>query len=405
MPSETRAALSRGDLAKALGEAGEQEYARLVRVLLAAQGMFALMPVASDFPVAARNALLERLAEDLSARGIAFHVAHLTRERWDVLQALAEIAPADGTPGVLAIVGLEETPGLVAEPGAPPGRPRALALLNHAREAVRVQFPFPLLVWCAPEAFVALQEHAPDFYDHFVGLAEFLYVGLRLPLYERSEVSSPERQDAMSAAFGPPESPAAVAFYAGLLARHPEPSHARVRALLGWAESLWGLRTADVNTRLTQALEATKEALTLLDADAIPEEVARGQVLTGLILSDLPTADRARSLRQAIACYEAALRVRTEEEFPVQWAMTQNNLGIAYQDLPTGDRGSNLQTAIACYEAAVRGYEAAGLTEETTQLRQHLVSLKQNILPKQGMRKYTAWIKQRLASLRQKTKV
>ena len=339
------------------------------------------------------------------ASAAPLHVAHLTREHWDVLQALAEIAPADGTPSVLALVGLEETPGLVAEPGAPPTRPKAFALLNHAREAVRAQFPFPLLVWCAPEAFVALQEHAPDFYDHFVGLAEFLYVGLRLPLHERSEVLSPERQDVMPTDLGPPESPAAVAFYADLVARHPEPFHTRVRALLGWAESVWGLRTADVNTRLTQALEAVKEALTILDADAAPEEAARGQVLMGLLLSDLPTADRARNLLQAIACYESALRVYTEADFPVQWAMTQNNLGNAYQNLPTGDRGSNLQKAIACYEAAIKGYEAAGLSEEAARLRQRLASLKQPIHSKPGMRKYTDWVKQRFASWRQKSKI
>jgi hypothetical protein len=76
-------------------------------------------------------------------------------------------------------------------------------------------------------------------------------------------------------------------------------------------------------------------------------------------------------------CFEVALRVRTEREFPVQWAMTQNNLGIAYRNLPTGDRGANLQQAIACYEAAIRGFESAGLTKESDEVRQRLASLSQ----------------------------
>jgi tetratricopeptide (TPR) repeat protein len=192
-----------------------------------------------------------------------------------------------------------------------------------------------------------------------------------------------------------------VAFYNDLLARHPEPSDTRARALLGWAEALWALRTADVNTRLTQALEAAKEALSMLSS-ATPDEVARGQVLMGLLLSDLPTANQAANLRQAIACYEAALRVYTEEDFPVQWAMTQNNLGTAYQNLPSGDRAANLRQAIACYEAAIRGYEAAGLTEEVAQLRQYIASLQQHTPPKQRIGAYVTRVKRFLVSLRER---
>src|SRR5262249_35824387 len=154
-------------------------------------------------------------------------------------------------------------------------------------------------------------------------------------------------------AMGPSGSTAAVTFYNDLLTRHPEPSDTRARALLGLAEALWALRTADVNARLTQALEAAQEALSMLSS-ATPDEVARGQVLMGLVLSDLPTVNRATNVRQAIACYEAALRVYTEAAFPVQWAQTQNNLGNAYRDLPRGDRAANLRQAIACYEAALR---------------------------------------------------
>jgi len=348
--SKSEAASFTVDLARALGAAGEQEYTRLLRVLTAAQGLFALVPVASDFPVEARDALLERLTEDLAVHGIALHVIRLSRERWEVLQALAATAPPPGTPAVLAIVGLEETPGLVLDPGSAPRRPPTLALLNHSRESICAQFPFPLLLWCAPAAFVALQEQAPDFYDYFIGLAEFLYAEPR----EHIEETLPVGHAVVPSTMRPPDSPAAVAFYEDLLAHHPESSPARARALLGWAEALLGLSTKDMRVPLPQVLKATEEALSILAQDNIPEEMARGRFLMGLILSDLPTDDRNTNLWQAIACYEAALQVYTEQDFPVQWALTQSNLGTAYQQLPHGDHATHLQQAIACYEAALR---------------------------------------------------
>ncbi|ETW99302.1 MAG: hypothetical protein ETSY1_15495 [Candidatus Entotheonella factor] len=353
MPSQVSASY-KVDLAKALGETGEQEYARLMRVLLAAQGLFALVPVASDFSVEAREQLIQRLKQDLQTQGIALHIVSLNRERWDVLQALAEAAPPAGTPAVIAVVGLEETPGLVQELGTTPRRPPALALLNNTREGVRAQFPFPLILWCAPLAFVALQEHAPDFYDHFVGLAEFLDADPQIPLAEQRRRTSDTEQVFFSDPTNLPGSQAAVAFYTDLVERHPEPSHARARGLLGLAEVLWSLSTADVETRLAQALEATEEALTLLIDMEPSSELARGKVIQGNILRDLPTAERAYTLASAIQNYEEALQIYTEQEFPEQWAATQVNLGNVYQELPIGNRGTNIQQAITFYQAALR---------------------------------------------------
>jgi tetratricopeptide (TPR) repeat protein len=401
VPSNSRAASFKVSLDRALGEAGEQEYARLVRVLIAAQGMFAFVPVASDFPVESRRALLDKLAADLEAKGIALYIASMTRERWDVLQALAEIAPPAGASAVLAVLGLEETPGIIRESGAAPSRPPALALLNHTRESLRARFPFPLILWCEPAVFLALQEEAPDLYDHFIALVEFLYAGPRPQTGEGWEVTSRVMEDGL-VTVGPPGSEASAAFYADLLTRHAERSEERARALLGLAEALWGLRTVDVIDRLMRALAAVEEALGILPHEEMPHEVARGQVLKGLILSDLPTANRAESLARAIACYEAALRVQTEEDFPVQWAMTQNNLGIAYQDLPTGDRGANLQKAIACYEAAIRGYRSAGLTGEADRIDWLLIALRHADTPTSWLRFIADRVKWLIDSLRRR---
>ncbi len=81
-------------------------------------------------------------------------------------------------------------------------------------------------------------------------------------------------------------------------------------------------------------------------------------------------AERLMRCQQGLAAAEALKDVQLI-------AGCQNNLGTAYQDLPTGDRGANLQKAIACYEAALRGYQAAGLTDEANQLNRVLASLRQ----------------------------
>lgn len=91
----------------------------------------------------------------------------------------------------------------------------------------------------------------------------------------------------------------------------------------GLAESLWGLRSADVASRLQRVLEAVEEALGMLRLASSPREVARAHVLMGMVLSGLAGGNRAENLSKAIACYEAALRVYTEEDFPEQWAMTR----------------------------------------------------------------------------------
>jgi hypothetical protein len=168
---------------------------------------------------------------------------------------------------------------------------------------LRARFPFPLIVWCEPSVFLALQEEAPDLYDHFIALVEFLYAGPRLHTIE-GQVATPRALEDGRVTAGPPGSETSVAFYADLLTRHPEPSQERARALLGMAEALRGLRTADMTDRLRRALAAVEEALGIL----LPEEVARGQVLKGLILSDVPAANRAENRAKAIACYEAAVR-------------------------------------------------------------------------------------------------
>ncbi len=160
------------DLERALDAAGEKEYRRLLRVLRMARGSFFLFPIESDFSNVLRDALLERLRADLAAEGVCLRVAELNRRQWNVFD-LPELEAPVTEADVIALAGLEETPGIVPEIGAEPVRPPALALLNQQRESLHHHVPAPFLVWCLPYVFTALIKQAPDFFDHYAGLFRF----------------------------------------------------------------------------------------------------------------------------------------------------------------------------------------------------------------------------------------
>jgi tetratricopeptide (TPR) repeat protein len=352
------------DLSAKLGTAGEKEYVQLLWMLRNTQGMFALMPVRSDFSVAARDALLKRLEKDLSSADIPLHVARLTREEWNAAGLIAETASGLQGQGVVVLVGLEETPGIVPVPGERPRRPPAFAVLNHGREAIRRHCPYPLIVWCDPLTYRAMQEHAPDFFDFFTGLFTFLDAApVRLPaesIFARLAETEPTRL------IQPPviASRAAVAFYEERVEQLREPTPERARALVGLADALRSLHDSDLSARLSRAEAAVREALTLLSPEGNRAEWARGQVILGLILKEMPTGDREENLRQAMACYQAALRVFTETDFPQNWARTQYNLGNAYFSLPTGEREENLRRAITYYQTALRVFTETDFPQE-----------------------------------------
>jgi tetratricopeptide (TPR) repeat protein len=306
---------------------------------------------------------LERLRADLSGIGLSLRVVRFSREEWN-LTALLETDGVDAPPGVVAVVGLEDTPGIVPEPGAPPRRPPALALLNQAREALRKRLRVPLLLWCDPLTYTALQEHAPDFFDYFTALFTFLDAApVRTPAGTVFEVP-PEDEPTLTVQRQGISSRAAVAFYEDQVEQRPESTPERARALLGLAQALRSLRGPDFIPRLTRAEAAVREALTLLSPRNEGAEWARGQVILGNVLFDLPVGDRGENLRRAIACYEAALRVYTEADFPQDWANTEYNRALTFDDLAevTGDNTLR-QRIVAGFRAAARGYRAVGLED------------------------------------------
>jgi hypothetical protein len=312
------------------------------------QGMFALMPVRSNLSVPARDVLLQRLETDLTP--IPLRSVRLTHETsGDAAQSISRAAAELSGSGVLVLLGLEETQGMVPVPGEPHRRPPVLAALNHGREAIRRHCPHPLVVWCDPLTFLTLRDQAPDFFDHFTGL--FTFRDAR-PEVAPSETLTPVRLEVATASYieRRPEAGARVAlsFYEEQVERLKEPTPERARALLGLAKALWSLHDVHVTARLTRAEAAAREALEILSPTGTAAEWARAQNLLGDILSDQVKGNRAENPQRVIACYEAALRVWTEADFPQQWAMTRNNLGIAYRRLPTKDYVENLRRAISC---------------------------------------------------------
>jgi hypothetical protein len=63
------------------GESAEQNYIELAMTIRHTQGMFALLPVRSNYSVPARDALLRRLADDIG--DIPLRILQLNRQSWD----------------------------------------------------------------------------------------------------------------------------------------------------------------------------------------------------------------------------------------------------------------------------------------------------------------------------------
>jgi tetratricopeptide (TPR) repeat protein len=289
---------------------------------------------------------------------------------------IADVASQLNGRGAIALLGLEETPGIVPAVGEESRRPPALAILNHAREAIRNHCPHPLVVWCAPVTYRALREQAPDFFDYFTGLFSFEEPktvqenGRREITVHVTDVL--RFSDEAKASVLVRGSPAALALYEEQVAKYREPTLERARALLGLAQTLWAHPDRNVSTRLNRAEQAAIEALGILSKDNAPADWARGHLILGDIYCDQVQGNLAENLEKAIACYDAALEVYTAAKFPLDWAKTENSLGIAYASLPTGDRAENLRRAIVCFEGASRVYTETEFPRDWATMQNHL---------------------------------
>jgi predicted ATPase/class 3 adenylate cyclase len=138
-----------------------------------------------------------------------------------------------------------------------------------------------------------------------------------------------------------------------------------------------GLPTGDRGENLRKAIDCYEAALRVFTEKDFPVDWAMTQNNLGIVYRNVPTGDRGENLRKAINCYEAALRVYTEKDFPMQWAGAQNNLGLAYRDLPPGDAHENARRALAYFENSERGYRAAHLENEASEVALRITELRE----------------------------
>ena len=101
--------------------------------------------------------------------------------------------------------------------------------------------------------------------------------------------------------------------------------------------ALWGLGERqggpEGQRRLSEAVEAYRQALTVYTRDDLPQDWATTQNNLGTALSGLGERqggpEGLRRLNEAVEAYRQALIVRTRDDLPQDWATTQNNLGSA----------------------------------------------------------------------------
>ena len=364
------------DLSRALGEAGEEEYAQLVSLLGDAQGWFALILVRSDFTPALRDALLTRLAEDISP--VCVRVVRVTRQANGPVRALVESAKSVPEKSVLVLIGLENTPDITIDGGERKRLP-AFSALNHGRETLRRTCPMPILVWCSEWVYHALREHAPDFFDHFTSLFTFRNAEAEMVrplhdgqfLWERvTRLANFEESAWMT-----------VRFYEQELAMNSEPTLERAHLLNSLGNAYIQLHTGDLNANLQQAIACYEESLAIFRT--LGDQVGEGQTLTnlgvvyyeqghwdeaigyfqrslaifctfgdrqneGIALNNLGNVyDSQGRWEEAIACYEQSLVIRREFGDRVGEGVALNNLGNVYQ------RQGRWEEAIACYEQSL----------------------------------------------------
>jgi tetratricopeptide (TPR) repeat protein len=365
------------ELRRAWGAEGEEEYRQLLRVTRAARGSFFLFLIESDYSPAVRDTMLDCLRDDLVADRLHLRRVTLTADCTDLFRLPDLETPADSDEAIV-LVGIENTPGLVTEPGRKPERPPIFALLNRLRETLHSRLPAPFLVWCTPSVYMGLQTHAPDFFDHYAGLFQFLDAAPAAPL-NRLPTSASADAHLRTAILSPAAALNAVEFYEEQVTQHPTPTLERARALLGLANALLQLQVSDYAQHVLRVLRIVEESLDLFSPERNAYDWARGQSIKGLGYSQLSTGDQAQNLQQAIACYEAALHTFTELDLPQQWARMQHNLGLAYYSLPVGDRAQNLQQAIACYEAALRVHTEADFPQEWARAQNNLGLANRNL--------------------------
>ena len=138
---------------------------------------------------------------------------------------------------------------------------------------------------------------------------------------------------------------------------------ARTQSNLAYALSYAGERSTGTQSVefLTQAIEASRAALTVQTKESLPQDWARTQNNLGYSLIDQGERDTGahttKLLADAVQALRAALEVRTKADLPQDWAKTETILGLALwrqsERADTAEAMKLLTESIAAYRAAL----------------------------------------------------
>ncbi|MEB3827388.1 CHAT domain-containing protein [Phormidium sp. CCY1219] len=131
----------------------------------------------------------------------------------------------------------------------------------------------------------------------------------------------------------------------------------------------------DREKNIEYAITHLKAALEIHTRDRYPEEWARTLMMLALVYGQRIRGNKAENIEQRIVCYEAALQIYTYQRFPKEWALIHQDLAHAYSNRVQGEAGTNVEKAIVGYQAALQVYTYELFPEEwaETQMRLGLV--------------------------------
>lgn len=352
MTSEANESSDFSRLAAALGEEGEADYRRLLKVANDSKRHFALYPLETDLPTEYRVLFRKRLEEDLSAQGLSLRLDSLNSGNWQQL-ILPTLEPPSDPDEILLLLGLALTPDSDYSINPP-----AFSLINYLRESLSARFPIPHFFWCSPELLKETLILAPDLIEYF--LDRFLFT---------SRIVETSLEEAMPAALTPEEeADDAISWSRALrdrrisLANLSDGTLEHASAQLDVAEAIVLTHIYAKTEQVEEALpllESAREFLSLRKNTEGVYEYARSCILKGDVFTYLPSINKTDNILFSIKCYEEALKIYTPEAYPQERGWTYGNMARSYLKLRGGEIGDK-SDEIRCYEEALKT-----LTEES----------------------------------------
>ncbi|MCC3584264.1 MULTISPECIES: CHAT domain-containing protein [unclassified Microcoleus] len=396
----------------------EDSYDGLVSLIEASKGVLSLLIVScqpGDFQTQMINRYEAELAPNIPCYRVVLNQQEPSLRA--ALEQLVEDYPQLKEPhasAAITVTGTEALMGFVsqADSNHRSELSRFFGYLQWTREALR-EFPYPIVIWVAPNILSRLSLEAPDFWSWRSGVFRFVAPTVEatgvinrngeiflliepekrptLPLDELLEqVENLEQQTLETPALATLYNRVANAYANRVNTRqHEDYSQEIDRAIHFFEKSLvlqreLNFRLAESDTLLQlgdiyrdlglweRVFDLYEQSLAIARnfKDSLREAAALGRL--GNLYQQYPLGDRANNLEGAIAFYTAALIVYTRDAFPEDWAMTQNNLAVAYSHRIKGEKAENIEQSMECYQSALCVYTRDTFPEQWAMTQNNL---------------------------------